>query len=67
MPDIFGRHEGQYTLRRDLREAGQLEAYEASRAEMMPFAVPRHDFESFGAGAPSSIVHRAMPQRRSAT
>ena len=52
MPDIFGRHEGQYTLRRDLREAGQLEAYERSRADMMPFAVPRHDFESFGAGAP---------------
>lgn len=52
MPDIFGRHEGQYTLRRDLREAGTLEAYEASRAQMMPFAVPRHDFESFGTGAP---------------
>ena len=57
MADIFGRHEGQYTLRRDLREAGTLEAYEASRAQMMPFAVPRHDFDALGGGAP--VQYRA--------
>ena len=57
MADIFGRHEGQYTLRRDLREAGTLDAYEASRHAQMPFAAPRHDFDSLGGGAP--VQYRA--------
>ena len=57
MPDIFGRTEDEYTLRRDLRAAGDLEAYEASRRARVP-GVPRHDFNAFGAGIPAE--YRAL-------
>ena len=58
MADIFGRTQEDYSFRAALHEEGKLERYDAGIAERRPMAVPRHDFDSFGAGPPAEL-HRA--------
>ena len=48
MPDIFGREPHDYTLVRDLQEAGQWDAYQRGLAQRRAASVPRHDFNALG-------------------
>ena len=58
MPDIFGREAHDYTLVRDLQEAGQWDAYQRSQAQRRNASVPRHDFNALGSGVPNEY-HRS--------
>lgn len=63
MPDIFGREQEDYTLIRDLTEAGQWERHERANAGRRPEATPEHDFNSLGAGVPAEYTRASEDQQ----
>ena len=63
MADIFGKTPDDYTLVRDLHEAGKWDRQQADWAARRPLSLPHHDFEAMGAGIPPELQRATEDQQ----